>query len=284
MACWAFAVLPLPMRSLRTLLILPLVVALAQATTFTFKPVDSISGDGNHNDLGDLDHTNAYTWGITSTSSGPSYATLLSQLSGGSVITGASLSISNIYNWDRADTGNQLFIHLLDNPEKDVDVITDDPGDTGVNDGVVSDYFAGALSTNKVNYKYVAYGYSNWYTPILLSTGATNIGLTTYADPDGPATTDQFSFLFTAPQLVTLTNYITNGHTGGSGYADFGLGFDPDCHYYNDGVTFTITTGQVSVPDGGATILLLLGGLAALVSLRRRLSSLPSVFAPELSM
>jgi hypothetical protein len=259
------------MHPLRTLLILPLLFVVAQATTFTFKPVDSISGDGNHNDLGDLDHTKAYTWGITGTSTGPSYSTLLSQLSTGYVITGATISISNLYNWDRADTGNQLFMHLLDNPETGVDVITDDPGDTGVNDGVVSDYFGGALSTNKVNYKYVAYGYSNWYTPVLLSTGATNIGLTTYADPDGPVTVDQFSFLFTQPQLVTLTSYITNGHTGGSGYADFGLGFDPDCHYSNDGVTFTITTGQASVPDGGATLLLVLGGLAALVPLRSRL-------------
>ncbi len=243
----------------------------ASATTFTFRPTDTFGGDSNVNDLGDLDHTSAYTWGITGTTAGSaSYATLKSELASGRyAISAATLTIANIYNWDARDTNNNLFIHLLDNPKTGVKRITDDPTDNGINQGVLSDYFAGKIAGNRVNGKWVAYGYANTSAGALLATGAANILLTQYHDADGPATKPSFVFEFGSNPLglSTLAQYISNGHTGGTTYADFGLGFDPDCHFYNNGVTFTITTNEV--PDGAATSLLLALGLMGIVRARR---------------
>jgi len=41
--------------------------------------------------------------------------------------------------------------------------------------------------------------------------------------------------------------YISNGN-------NFSFGIDPDCHYYNDKVTFTITTDTRAVPDGACAV------------------------------
>jgi hypothetical protein len=242
---------------------------MAHANSYTFQPLDTISGDSNHNDLGDLDHTQAYTWGINGTSE----TSLKNQLASGYHITSAVISIKNIYNWDKSDTDNQLFIHLLDNPLAGVTSITDDPNDNGINKGVVSDYFGGKISGNNLGTtahpNWAAYGYNSNGT--LVSTGGTNIYLTQYHDTDGPTTTTNFAFNFSAAQITTLASYIGDGHTGGSGYADLGLGFDPDCHFFNDGVTFCITTApnRVSVPEGCMTLALFGLGLLALRGLRR---------------
>jgi hypothetical protein len=56
-----------------------------------------------------------------------------------------------------------------------------------------------------------------------------------------------------------LTAYALNG--------SFGFGIDPDCHYYNDGITFTVTTEPVPEPT---TILLLGLGLVGLAGIRRK--------------
>jgi hypothetical protein len=238
---------------------------MAQANTYTFQPLDTISGDTNHHDLGDLSHTNAYTWGINGTSE----TSLKNQLTSGYHITSATITIKNIYNWDRRDTDNQLFIHLLDNPLAGVKTIGDDPYDNGINQGTVSDYFSGKISGNKVGTNWIAYGYNANGT--LKTTGATNIYLTQFHDTDGPTTVSQLVFHFTSSEITTLANYIGDGHTGGSSYADLGLGFDPDCHFFNDGVTFCVTTApnRVGCPDGGMTLALFGLGLAALAGFRR---------------
>ncbi len=214
-----------------------------QATSYTFTPSPV--------DLNDLSHSSAYTWGITGTSE----ASLKTQLGSGYAISSATISIANLYNWDKADTLNQLFIHLLDNPKINVNSVVDDPTDNGINQGVLSDYFSGNITSNAGLY----YGSANGYT--------TNLYLTQYHDGDGPTTHINYSFAFSTWQMSVLSSYITNGHAGGTGYADFGLGFDPDCHYYNDGVTFTVTTAKV--PEQGSTLLLVGLGLMVMVRYRR---------------
>jgi len=69
-----------------------------------------------------------------------------------------------------------------------------------------------------------------------------------WSDPDGGSPHDfDLVYEFTAEQLETLRTYAANGV--------FGFGIDPDCHYYNDEIIFTVET---IVPAPGA---ILLGGI-----------------------
>lgn len=76
-------------------------------------------------------------------------------------------------------------------------------------------------------------------------------------DPAGGDPGIDLVYDFTADQLAALNAYAADG-TGG-------FGFDPDCHYWNDGVSFEVTT---AVPEP-ATMILFGMGLAGM-GLRRR--------------
>ena len=180
----------------------------ASAVTFTPSPAD----------LGDLDHHQATTWGINWS------------LPAGQQVTGATLTIKNIYDWQQEY--DQLYIHLLDNPAKGVVSITDNTADN-----VFQDYFSG----------------QGRY-------------LTTFSDPYGGAPRNfDFVYNFTANDLTALKTYL--GTAPGTA-ANFGFGFDPDCHYYNDGVTFEIRTTYV--PETGSSLVLLSIGLLALAAIRSK--------------
>ena len=193
------------------------VVAPSFAGTFTFTP--------NPANLGNLDHHQATTWGISWT------------VPQGQLITGAQLKITNIYDW-RVENNDALFIHLLNNPANGVTFFADN-----TNDNVVSDFFS-----------------------------EQGVLLDTWSDPaGGTARNFDYVFNFTSDQLNTLNSYIADG-------SNFGLGFDPDCHYYNSGASFVITTSgvpytQTSVPDSGATLLLFSLGLSGLTYLKRKFLS-----------
>src|SRR3954468_2995353 len=171
----------------------------ASAITFTPTPAD----------LGDLDHHMATTWGIQWS------------LPAGEQVTGATLTIKNIWDWQREY--DQLYIHLLDNPDRGVVSIADNTADN-----VFSDYFGG----------------QGRY-------------LTTFTDPDGGAPRNfDFVYNFTTADLAVLKSCLD---TAPGTKANFGFGFDPDCHYYNDGVRFEITTTHV--PETGSSVVLLSIGL-----------------------
>lgn len=231
--------------------LLSAVVGTAAAATFEFQPSTTDRDGKIHHDLGDLDHHKATTWGIN-----------FDGIPEGEDILSATLTIKNIWDW-RAES-DSLFIHLLDNPKQGVTTKQDDPYDN-----VTADFFQGE-----------------------------GVHLDTWTDPVGGRETDfNYVYEFSDSDLVTLTDYITNLNSpvmksvwvrskwvGGvwiPGHwaqvvdytpADFGFGFDPDCHYYNDGVSFVIETGKRSVPDGGSTLLLMGATLGAVIAFRRRLA------------
>lgn len=89
-----------------------------------------------------------------------------------------------------------------------------------------------------------------------------DILLDTFTDlNDYPGPAQNYVFNFNGSQLASLQSYITND-------GRFGFGFDPDCHYWNDGVKFKIKT-QTVVPEP-ATSLLFVSGMMGALGLRRK--------------
>jgi hypothetical protein len=176
----------------------------SRATPYTYVP--------NPADLNDLDHHSAYTWRIDNINLG------------GATLSGASLTFTNIANWDL--NPNMLFIHLFDTAKySGVTSFTDATG-VPVSVSQIADNFASPLLASNP----------------LIASGTGNTFLTSKSFTMTPTT---FTYTFTAAQLLALQSYIANG-------GNIAFGLDPDCHFFNDGVTFTMT-----VPDGGPTALLL---------------------------
>ena len=200
----SYVEMALHMKPLLSVVFLLVVALKASAASYTYTP--------NPSDLNDLDHHSAYTWRIDNINLG------------GATITGASLTFTNIANWDL--NPNILFIHLFD---------------TAKNSGVQSfiDATGAPVPANQMA--------DNFASPLLASnpliaSGTANTFLTSKSFTMTPTT---FTYNFTAAQLIALQAYIANGH-------NIAFGLDPDCHFFNDGVTFTM-----NVPEGGTTALLL---------------------------
>lgn len=78
-----------------------------------------------------------------------------------------------------------------------------------------------------------------------------------------PPTPQDITYNFTGPRLQDLRDFLANNN--------FGIGIDPDCHFYNCGITLTVETAQVPEPS---TYAMMAAGLAATLGtgvLRRRL-------------
>jgi hypothetical protein len=67
------------------------------------------------------------------------------------------------------------------------------------------------------------------------------------------------NYVFDEVELAALMNYAGDGN--------FGLGFDPDCKFYNDGIALNVQTSPAPEP---ATILLLGSGLVGLAGVGRK--------------
>jgi hypothetical protein len=153
----------------------------------------------------------------------------------GSAITSASLTFHNITNWDT--TTNRLFVHLLDTA-------------AGGNNAVTT---FNDVSTSQSPVTTI----SDFFTE-----GTGDIKLGEFSDTNGVAATQEVVFTFNQQQLQRLTQFIANG-------GDIAFGFDPDCHYWNNGISFSYTTTPTATPEP-ATMTLLGTGLAGLYYRRRR--------------
>jgi len=81
-----------------------------------------------------------------------------------------------------------------------------------------------------------------------------------------------YKYTFTAGQLANLSAYIGPASDPNR---DITLAFDPDCHFFNDGVSFTIVTtssagGSSAVPEPASLMLLGTGLLLSVNQYRRR--------------
>ena len=226
----------MPATHLRTFLILigaAVVFALpatASADTVTFTAPATGANQGRGGaDQFNLDHHDAYTWRI-----GGVNLT-------GRTITSATLTIRNISNWD--SNANRLFIHLLD---------------TARNAGVASFQDAPSSQTpvTDINDDFAGTRYSN--NPLVRS-GTANTYLTSQSFT---TTARTYVYTFTQDQLAVLSAYFMNG-------GDVAFGFDPDCHFWNDGIVFSYSTKATPNPEP-TTIVLLGTGLAGLYYNRKR--------------
>ena len=197
----------------------------------------TVSFQPNPSDLGDLDHHMVYTWRIDNIN-----------LSG-MAISSATLSIANISNWD--NTPNVLHLHLLDtavNPG--VASFVDDPSNSSPETDMTDDF----ISTRYHNDP-------NW----LVKNGTADTFL---ANPSFTTTGVNYTLNFTPSEIQALSSYIRNGN-------DIAFGLDPDCHFYNDGIKFSMSL--TPVPEMNALFPVL--GLIIAVGLthflrRRRLAQL----------
>ena len=148
-------------------------------------------------------------------------------LPAGEVIVGANLTIANINNWRYEPDNNWLYIHMADSAPA---------GGTPISANVLrwddssttGDYWSG-IGTHIATYT------DNTHGPETLIYDLAALGL-----------------------LDELTAYSSDGN--------FYIAFDPDCHYYNCGVSLTIETEPV--PEPSSILALMVGGLPFAAGIR----------------
>ena len=165
-----------------------------------------------------------YTWRIDNVNVSPA------------AITGATLTFTSISNWDQ--NPNVLHLHLLDTAKSSgVRQFVDDP--TGA--APVVDFTDDFISTRY-------HSQSNW----LVAAGTGDTFLDDHSFTLTPVT---WTYTFSGAEVAALRSYVSNGK-------NVALGFDPDCHFFNNGIQLTLAT-----PDTGSTFLLL-GMAMAVIFLR----------------
>jgi len=136
-----------------------------------------------------------------------------------------------------------LFVHLLDTARNPLAASFVDASGIPVTQSQIIDNFAGDLFNSN---PLVAPGTGNTF---LFAQSFTTTAV-------------NFVYNFTPEQLQILSAYFLSGN-------NIAFGLDPDCHFWNNGIKFEITTSDNTVPE--PTTMVLLGtGIAGLYLKRRR--------------
>ena len=217
----------------RSLVLLCAIAGFA-AANYADAAVTSLSWQPSPADLNDLDHHMVYTWRIDNISVNP--ATIP-----------APRSVSTT---SPTGTRTRTFcICICSTPRSSAGVASfvDDP----TNSSPVTDFTDDFISTR-------FHSDSHW----LVANGTADTFLKDKSFTNNPV---DYTYTFTASQLAALQQYLAHG-------GDIALGFDPDCHYFNDGVTFTLNFTPVPEVANMIPIALLLATSVALEIRRRRRS------------
>jgi len=236
----------------------------ALAGTYTFQSRDS---GGIRTDFEDLDHAKAYMWAFSW------------KPAADEIITSASLTFNNIYNND--NNSNWLGIYLIQDklatggtsgwnswstdkfgdsdltPNTAVYQKTDNENVAKPFDAVANKVLVGAYSDTRQGSTIKDNPVLDFAHPALISASTPTWGWNIYDDhPLDTSVIDE------------LSTWSADGN--------WALGVDPDCHFYNDGITFTIITTKTppttpAVPEPMSMVLGSLG-LGLVSGLKRRRS------------
>jgi hypothetical protein len=231
------------------------------ANVYTFTPKDA--------DLMELDHTKFYYWAIDTSKAASEKGFTASD------IIGAEIFFNDITNWD--NLRNWLYVNLVDGKPRYIDynndgnftymsggnVYTDSGENIGAGTTVGGD--AWSWSDNQGGGNNFAHNLwdinKNPISHLFLPRDTVNGTSVTWTDKNGYPTTDDVTITLTATELLTLMNFLSDNVAG--------IGFDPDCHFYNKDIQLKIYT-ECEVPEPGMLPLLLTSALAGLAFIRKR--------------